>query len=53
MDYIFIDTTEFKPCEWRHEEFEDSDLIETNLGFLCDSCIRAIVSRGEEVWIKA
>lgn len=43
---------ELKPCEWCHEEFEDSDLVETNLGFLCDSCLRAIASRGEDVWVK-
>lgn len=36
-------------CEWCEEDYEEFDLVETNLGMLCEHCIRAIRSRGEEV----
>lgn len=38
-------------CFWCENEFEDGELIETNLGLLCEDCIRALKSRGEEVVI--
>lgn len=43
---------ELKTCDWCNNEFEECDLTETNFGLLCDCCIRAIQSRGEEIWIK-
>lgn len=46
MEEIYIE------CSCCGEDYEESELKETNLGFLCDKCIRAIVSRGEEVWVK-
>ena len=39
-------------CEWCEEEYESSELKETNIGKLCPRCIDAILSRGEELWIK-
>lgn len=55
-DTPYIDTILYilalKPCEECHEEFEDGNLRETNLSLLCDSCIKAITSRGEDVWVK-
>lgn len=37
-------------CAWCEQEaFDESDLHSTDLGLLCDSCIAAIRSRGEEV----
>ena len=39
---------ETKVCKWCGEEYEVSELKkEVNLGYLCDTCIRAIKSRGE------
>ena len=38
-------------CAWCREEFDNSDLRYTDLGPLCDQCIAAIRSRGEEVII--
>ena len=38
-------------CEWCKQESAE-ELTETDLGMLCDTCIRAIRSRGEEVWTK-
>ena len=43
---------ELEECEWCHERFEGSELTETDLGFLCDHCIEAIRSRGEDVTIE-
>lgn len=42
---------EVKRCEWCNEEFDKSELVNTDLGMLCDHCILAIHSRGEEVVI--
>lgn len=36
-------------CIWCEEEFEDSELIKTDIGMLCEHCLAAIRSRGEEV----
>lgn len=36
-------------CEWCGEVHDNSDLHKTDLGWLCDTCISAIRSRGEEV----
>ena len=37
-------------CTWCGEIFDKSELKEElNLGYLCDGCIRAIESRGEEL----
>jgi len=38
-------------CDWCGEEFERSELRETDLGMLCDRCISAIWSRGEKVYV--
>ena len=38
-------------CEWCHGAFDLSDLVETDLGMLCEGCIMAIRSRGEDVAI--
>ena len=40
-------------CTWCGEIFDKSELKEElNLGYLCDGCIRAIESRGEELYLK-
>lgn len=36
-------------CEWCNEEFEESELTDTQIGRLCSQCIAAIKSRGEEI----
>jgi hypothetical protein len=36
-------------CAWCGEIIDKSDLSETKLGLVCDTCIRAIESRGETV----
>lgn len=38
-------------CSWCNGEYEASDLIPTDLGMLCETCITAIRSRGEDVCI--
>lgn len=38
-------------CDWCGENFPISELKRTDLGLLCDICIRAVQSRGEEVII--
>lgn len=43
---------ETKTCEWCNEEYEVSDLTKTDIGYLCDTCIRAITSRGESIAIE-
>ena len=40
---------ELKECTWCKEEYEVSDLTQTDIGLLCDKCIRAIKSRGEDL----
>ena len=50
-----VTLTEFeetKTCDWCHEEYDITDLTKTNLGYLCDRCIRAITSRGETFSIE-
>ena len=40
-------------CTWCGEIYDKTDLQkELNLGLLCDGCIRAIESRGEELYLK-
>lgn len=39
-------------CEWCHELFDKSELLDTDLGHICSTCVTAIRSRGEEVIIK-
>lgn len=46
MEEIYVE------CSWCGNEYEEYELKETNLGLLCDSCIRAIASRGEDIWVK-
>lgn len=36
-------------CAWCNGEYEANDLIPTDLGMLCETCITAIRSRGEDV----
>jgi len=36
-------------CDWCEEEYELSELHRTSIGMLCDTCIRAIKSRGESI----
>lgn len=36
-------------CAWCNGEYDNSDLRVTDLGMLCDQCIEAIRSRGEDV----
>lgn len=36
-------------CAWCNCEYEASDLVPTDLGMLCETCIMAIRSRGEDV----
>lgn len=46
MEEIYVE------CSWCGNDYEEEELKETNLGFLCDDCIRAIASRGEDIWVK-
>lgn len=40
-------------CSWCGETFDKADLHEElDLGLLCDSCVRAIKSRGEDLDLK-
>jgi hypothetical protein len=36
-------------CNWCGEEFEGLELQQTSMGMLCDTCVRAIKSRGESI----
>lgn len=38
-------------CAWCGEDFDQSLLTRTDLGYLCEHCIEAIRSRGESVTI--
>lgn len=42
---------EIRKCAWCNCEYEASDLRGTDLGCLCDQCISAIRSRGEDLII--
>ena len=45
-----IELDEQVECQWCHGMFERCDLRkETNMGYICDACARAIESRGEEL----
>ena len=43
---------ETKICDWCNEEYDITDLTKTDVGYLCDKCIRAITSRGETLNIE-
>lgn len=36
-------------CDWCNGEFDSTDLVPTDLGMLCETCIIAIRSRGDDV----
>lgn len=38
-----------KHCEWCGESYDITELYHTDLGFICETCISAVQSRGEEV----
>ena len=47
------DGEEWHKCEWCGENFPESELQEEiDLGYLCEHCILAISSRGEELYLK-
>ena len=41
--------TDYMKCEWCGEWYQESELKETDHGFLCDHCIEAIRSHGEDI----
>ena len=48
------DGEEWHKCEWCGENFPESELQEEiDRGWLCQSCILGIWSRGEELYLKA
>lgn len=49
MDETYAADT--KRCEWCGDEFDESELYRTDLGYVCDRCIAAIRSRGEQITI--
>lgn len=40
-----------RKCSWCNGEYEANDLIPTDLGMLCETCVTAIRSRGEDVYV--
>ena len=38
-------------CSWCGEVFDESEVRKTDIGFMCDQCIAAVRSRGEQVII--
>ena len=42
---------EIRKCSWCNGEYAASDLRGTDLGCLCDQCISAIRSRGEDLYV--
>ena len=36
-------------CSWCNGEYDASDLIPTDLGMICEQCVTAIRSRGEDI----
>ena len=38
-------------CAWCHDDYDKSDLVKTDSGYLCDRCVRAIESRGESITV--
>lgn len=46
-------TEEMVTCKWCGEEIPLSEAVkETDMGYLCDTCVRAITSRGETLNIE-
>lgn len=45
----FSSYEDVEKCQWCSKWYVVSDLEHTGLGLLCDTCVRAINSRGEEV----
>lgn len=43
---------ETSKCEWCEEEYESSQLMNTDIGYICDRCFAAITSRGEPITVK-
>ena len=43
------DDVDIVQCDWCKNEMDESEVRRTDLGMLCDQCITAIRSRGEEV----
>lgn len=44
---------EMHKCEWCGEEYELTELrMDADLGCLCNTCIRAITSRGETLCLE-
>ena len=50
-DIAFDEEEEECTCEWCNGTFGVSELVKTDLGMLCEGCIMAIRSRGEDVAI--
>ena len=50
-DITFDEEEEECTCEWCNGTFGVSELVKTDLGMLCERCIMAIRSRGEDVAI--
>ena len=48
-DEAGINPEDVHKCDWCGEDFDRSEVRQTDLGMLCDGCILAIRSRGEEV----
>ena len=44
-------TEDLITCAWCKDNYDKSDLVKTDLGYLCDNCIRAIESRGESITV--
>lgn len=40
---------ELGACDWCEEDYPVDELQKTDVGMLCDRCIRAVKSRGEEI----
>ena len=40
---------ETRKCEWCEEEFDASQLLNTDIGYICEHCFAAIRSRGEPI----
>lgn len=49
--WIWDEYHEENVCAWCGEDYEESELKNTDLGKLCDDCIEAIRSRGESITI--
>lgn len=49
----FINTEDVIKCNWCNEEYPESELVkEKDLGYLCNTCVNAILSRGEHLTIE-